>query len=208
MDWGSVPDWISGIANAAIAVAAGVAAYQGIQSLSAWRRETIGRRRLELAEDVLADFYEARDILRWVRSPMAYSHESKERPGREEDEPQIQRHRDTFYVPLKRLSDSAEFFAKMRARRYRVIAAFGLDAAKPYETVNQIKNRIAISAQALMRLNPHLNNDREAMRQERLEADVWEGTEEEDKINAQMEDVLKIVEEHFRKEIVAKGSVS
>ncbi len=200
--WGSVPDWISAVGNAGMAVAAGLAVYQGIRSLTAWRSETLGRRRMELAEEVLADFYEARDILRWVRSPMAYSHESVERPGRDDDPEDVRQHRDTFYVPLKRISDNAEFFGKMRARRYRVIATFGLEAAKPYETLNEIRNRIAVSAQALMRLDPRRSDERTFARHERLEADVWEGAEEEDNISARIDEILIAIEDRFRKEIV------
>lgn len=160
----------------------------------------VGRRRIELAEEVLADFYEARDIVRWVRSPMAYSYESSERPGREQDDDAIRGHRDTFYVPLKRLSENAEFFARMRARRYRVIAAFGPESARAYQEINEVTNRITVSAKALMRLDPRRHDDRTFARQERLEQDVWEG--DEDEVSARVDAILSSVEERFRKEII------
>jgi hypothetical protein len=37
-------------------------AYIGYRGLTKWREERIGKRRVELAEDVLADFYQARDM--------------------------------------------------------------------------------------------------------------------------------------------------
>ncbi|MGF0540737.1 hypothetical protein ACQQ2Q_22325 [Agrobacterium sp. ES01] len=206
MDWGSVPDWISAVGDAVMGGAAGFAAYQGYKGLTAWRTEMVGRRRMELAEEVLADFYEARDVLRWVRSPMAYSHESETRPGRDVDPEDLRGHRDTFYVPLKRLSDNAEFFSRIRARRYRVIAAFGVEAAKPYDVIHEINNRIAVSARMLMQLDPRNTNDRNVSRQERLEADVWEGLEENDQIGNRINETLKTVEDRFRPEIVGTGS--
>ena len=39
------------------------------EGLRAWREETVGRRRAELAEEVLADFYRVRDVLHRVRRP-------------------------------------------------------------------------------------------------------------------------------------------
>lgn len=208
MEPGTWAEWVAALGNIGVAGAAIVAARQGIQSLSAWRREAVGRRRIELAEEVLADFYEARDALRWVRSPMAYSHESKSRPGRDADPEDMRHHRDTFYVPLKRLTDLAEFFSKMRARRYRVIATFGQDAAGPYEEIWKIHTSISVSAQALMRLDPLRNDDRAVIPQERLEAVVWEGyADGDDEIVAKLDELLKSVEARFRPEIVDRTTL-
>jgi hypothetical protein len=201
MDGPQITDWISGISNAVLAVVAVAAAIQGYKSLSAWRGETIGRKRIELAEQVLADFYEANDIIRWVRSPVAYSSESKDRPGRDEENESVRNHRDTFYVPLKRLSDHAEFFARLRARRYSVMATFGTDAAKCYDTLNEMKGRIEVSASELMRLRPNGKSRRNIAREERLEADVWNSHDENDPINPKLEELIKSVESHFRQEI-------
>src|ERR1700730_11838477 len=38
--------------------------------LEKWRRETIGKRKIEVAEEVLADFYQARDIINEARAAM------------------------------------------------------------------------------------------------------------------------------------------
>ena len=50
-----------------------------ILGVYAWRREFIGRRKIELAEDVLARFYEARDAIARIRSPFGTSSEGSER---------------------------------------------------------------------------------------------------------------------------------
>jgi hypothetical protein len=39
--------------------------------LEKWRRETIGKRKVELAKEVLADFYQARDIIQRPDLPLA-----------------------------------------------------------------------------------------------------------------------------------------
>lgn len=200
--WGTLPDWVSAVGNIIVAVAAAVAAWQGVRSLTAWREETRGRRRMELAEEVLADIYEARAIFRWIRSPASYSSESEGRPGRAEDPEAIRQHRDTFYVPLKRLSDHAEFFARANARRYRVIAAFGVGAERAYELMHEINVTISVSAQALMMLNPNSQQDRLVRREEKMEADVWEGSDPQNPVTQKISEMVAVAEERFRREIV------
>jgi len=197
MEIGAWPDWVSALANVGVAGAAIVAVRQGIEGLTAWRREAVGRRRIELAEEVLADFYEVRDVLRWVRSPAAYGHESEGRPGRDQESEHTRHHRDTFYVPLKRLTDHAEFFAKMDARRYRVAANFGKDAAEPYDEIREIRAKISISAQALMRLDPAIDDNRTAIRREKLEEDVWEGNGADDVLASTIDEIVRKVEARF-----------
>ncbi len=46
-----------------------------ILGVDAWRREFIGKRKIELAEDVLTRFYEARDAIARIRSPFSTSRE-------------------------------------------------------------------------------------------------------------------------------------
>ena len=45
-----------------------LAAWSVIYGIGAWRREFIGKRKIQLAEDVLALFYEAKDVIFWIRS--------------------------------------------------------------------------------------------------------------------------------------------
>ena len=143
MLWGEFGEVVKAVSPVFTAAAACFGAYIGWKGLERWRVETAGRKRMELAEEVLADVYEAIDVFRWVRSPLAYAGEMQWRPGREHEVEDIRGHRDTFYVPLKRLSDHAEFFSRLRARRYRVIATFGLEKASIYEELHKINVEIA-----------------------------------------------------------------
>src|SRR6266699_1916671 len=38
-----------------------------IGGLTAWRRQMVGKRKSEIAEEVLINFYASRDVLRWAR---------------------------------------------------------------------------------------------------------------------------------------------
>lgn len=56
-----------------------------ISGVGAWKREFIGRRKIELAEQTLAQFFEVRDAISFIRNPFSSSSEgrSRERSPRE-----------------------------------------------------------------------------------------------------------------------------
>ena len=87
------------ISNVAVAAAALFASWLAWKGLSTWKRDTVGRRRIELAEDTIADFYEARDIITAIRNPFSYGGEAEQREGRDEEKPEIQEYRDAYYIP-------------------------------------------------------------------------------------------------------------
>lgn len=199
MEAGSAASWVSAIANLGVAVAAGFAARQGVRSLRAWRDETIGRRRIELAEEVIADFYEARDIIQWARAPFSFGSEVEQRPGRDTEDPNERARKDTFYVPLKRLHDHSEFFSKVQARRYRVIAAFGSDAANPYNRLREIHAKIWTAGNLLM----GMTRGEDGQLWEDLNRTVTTVADPKDPIGAQLDQLVVEVETRFRPEIEA-----
>jgi hypothetical protein len=70
-------DWID-IAQIVSVLVASLVAIRGIQ---AWRREFVGKRRIELAEEVLALFYQAKDAIGWIRFSLCCTTESSTRKG-------------------------------------------------------------------------------------------------------------------------------
>lgn len=205
METGTWADLMSAGANVVVAIAAVVAASQGIAGLNAWRREAIGRRRMELAEDALTDLYEAADVIRWARFPGSFGFEARDRQGRDGEPENVQAHRDTFYIPLKRLNDQSELFSRLRTRRFRVRATFGVDAVKPFEELHQVHSEIVVAAQRLMAMDPSDENERARERRERFENVVWGVGDEDDKLVVKVGDALKTAEAIFRPAIATPG---
>lgn len=207
----AVTDWVSALANVGVAVAAGVAAAQGVKSLTAWRQETLGRRRIELAEEVLAAVYEAKEILEWIRSPASFAAESEGREGREEEDEDVRRQRDTYYPHIKRISDNAEFFARVRAQRYRVIATFGQEATRSHDVIWDVRARVLSAAQTLMRMRMNAPGvamtefqiERAYEARSRLEAVVWAGLDD-DRITHELDEMVSATEARFRPEIIGR----
>ena len=145
MDFGITADGVSALADSITAVAAAAAAIQGIRSLTAWRNEALGRRRFEVAEDVLANFYRAQEILSFVRSPFISAGEMTDEEGVDESLTS-----NSDYVPLRRLHNHAEFFTSLRAKKQIFAALFGKENVDPFDEINRILNEIQAGVEMLV----------------------------------------------------------
>lgn len=191
MDFGSVPDWI-------VAIAAAMASWQGIKSLSIWRREEAERRRMELAEVALSEFYEARDIFKWVRTPSG-DREAEAQPAPDEAEAGPQAQRDIYRPILKRLADDGDFFGRMQARRYRVQALFGPAGAEPYDIISAVHGKVALAAKMLVQARQDgTPTEEEAAQTGEWQDTVWDDAENSDDINDRIELAIRKAEEVFR----------
>lgn len=123
------------------------------RQLADWKRRT------ELAEQTLADFYKAQDIFAAARQPMSFGGEGKTRPGRESDGEDVRRHHDTLYAPFERLTKERDFFAEMQARRFRFMALFGNEAGDAFQVFVRSYNRVGVAARALIDDRQHLSPD-------------------------------------------------
>lgn len=123
------------IADAITAVSVAIAAFAFVWGVNAWRREFVGKRRIELAESVLAQFYEAEEAIRDIRNPFSYVGEGKTRQRAENESPEDAALLDRAYIVIERYKKHEKLFADMRAMRYRVMASFGADAAESFNEV-------------------------------------------------------------------------
>lgn len=137
-----------------IAVLIGVVV--AVIGIKAWKKEMVGRRKAELAEEVLASFYEAKEVIEWVRFPGGYAGEGETRtPTTAETEEQAQA-RNFHYVPVERLNKNNELFSKIQAQKYRFMAYFGKESEKPFKDMKSIHNQIIVAAGTLIRTEHHL----------------------------------------------------
>lgn len=130
-----------------------LAALFAIYGFDAWRREHIGKRRIELAEEVLALFYQARDAIAAIRSPFGYEGEGRTRKPSPNERPEDKDGLDQAYVLIERYNSYSELFSRIHSLRYRVMAQLGLEAAKPFDSLNEIIRELMLSAHRMSRLN-------------------------------------------------------
>jgi hypothetical protein len=124
-----IPLWVE-LAKAIPSVATAIAAICGVSiakaGLNKWHAETIGKRRAELAEAVLADFYRFEDVMREVRSPLPLDY------GTPEIQIELQQ------LPARALSANRDFLSQMHVRRHAFAALFGKQAASPFEEAHKL----------------------------------------------------------------------
>ena len=139
IDWPLAFDILKSIS---IIVASTVAIY-GVNS---WRRETKWKRKYELAEEVLALFYQAKDVISIMRSPFGHSEEGKTRKRAGNESEEITEALDRAYTTIERYENNKEPFAKLRALKYRSISVFGNEIEKPFNDLFKLCNRIMQAA--------------------------------------------------------------
>lgn len=204
---------ISGLINIVAAIiyalatsfAAGVAIY-GIRS---WRREFKGKRQIELAEDVLALFYQARDAITSIRNPLAMGDELSAPPN-ENESVEEKEARDKVYFIFKRYRDREELFSKLSSIRYRFMAQNGQDKVGAFDEIIGIMNEILIAARMsayawAKLLKSHSTKQVEAYHEEirKCKAKIyWAG--EEDEIAKRVEKAVSDMEQTCNN-IIVKG---
>lgn len=87
-------------------VAAFIASVVAIYGINAWRREFRGKRQMELAEEVLALFYQARDVIKYTRTPMTIRGEGRSRNAEQDEEPDQKKERDLAYTLIERYNST------------------------------------------------------------------------------------------------------
>lgn len=163
-----------------------LAAWTAIYGIDSWRREFRGKRDIELAEEVLALFYEARDAIASIRSPLGYEGEGNSRKAAPNETPEQKKARDRAFVVFERYGKYSELFSRLHASRYRFMARFGRDRARPFDEIRKALNAIFISAQMLSDLwargswfsSPEHEQRHEEQRQ-RHESVFWQIGEDE-----------------------------
>lgn len=114
----------------------------------AWKREYVGKRRIELAQSVLAMFYEAYDAIMAIRNEGGYEGEGRTQKQSENDEPD---RLDQDYVVFERYQARANLFAEIRSNKYQFMAVFGKEYGEPFDELKKAVNKILFAAKALNR---------------------------------------------------------
>ncbi len=178
MTWADLGEFIKAVARVFTAGAACFAAWIAYKGLTRWQTEVLGRRRMELAEDVLSNLYEAKRLITVIRFPFATEGESAARvapPGETDEQKRL---RDSYFAPLGRYEHHMKFFSDLRAKRYRMMALFGPKVAEPFDEIEQTLSKIIAAARMLLRTAGDEIRDVEFHR--KLEATIWQAEENDE----------------------------
>lgn len=119
------------------------------RSLALWKRKT------ELAEEILAMFYEAQRIITSARFPGSFGNEGSSRKPFEWETEDDKRMLDSYYATVERLQKENELLSKLHSKRFRAMALLGKEALKPFEELFGIYNEIIVAVRMLMKTYRH-----------------------------------------------------
>lgn len=178
-----------------------VAAATVVFGVTAWRREFVGRRNIELAEEVLVLFYQARDAIHYIRSPMALAGEGKTRQADPTETDQEKQILDVAWATRERYNNTRqEVFARLHSVRYRFMARFGPESVKPFDDLLGVVGDILISADMYALCRKDLLHAQDDERRKQLVTDMreheaviwWRG--KDDTINPKVDAAIQAME--------------
>lgn len=192
-----------------------IASLFAIYGFDAWRREHVGKRQIELAEEVLALFYQARDAIEQIRNPIGFGGEGSSRKPQENEKPEQKQALDRAYVLIERYGHHSELFSKLYSLRYRFMAQINVEAAAPFDALNRIVNELIFAAHKMARLStvPEWSHRTPEAGQKHHDEilkvhDIYYGTGgEDDPITPKVQRVIDDIEHTCRTIIESKGTL-
>ena len=130
-------------------VAVLIAALTFIAGVSAWRREFVGKHRIQFAESLLALFYEAEDVIKQIRKPSSFVGEGNTRKQNEKELKEDSLLLDQAYIVTERYQKREMLFSQIKSMRYRAKAMFGPSIIEPFDELDSIINEILNAAHML-----------------------------------------------------------
>jgi len=183
-------------------VAVLVASIVTILGISAWKREFRGKRDMELAEDVLCLFYRAERAIEAIRFPIYDLAQGQSREPERDETPAQKQARDRAYVVFKKIMEHGDIFDELYKVRFRFMARFGKEKAQPFDEMKRIIDTIWVYTQQLAELWERQfqgrnlsDHDQEVMKE--YQGVIWQSWGE-DKIEPQLRDIVKSIEETCR----------
>ena len=182
---------ITDIVQAFAVAAVAIPAFLGLNTL---RKQLIGKRKIELAEEVLTLSYTLQYAIKSARYPGSYSSEGTEREGRDQ-EPEAQRNRnDSYYAPISRLSQHSEEFSRLLSSSMRFRAYYGEQGQESLAAFNIVRNKIYGAVGMLINKSQEERVSSKLI--EKWHNTIWDmSTEDEpDEINLQINDAVAEIE--------------
>ncbi len=184
------------LANISQAIAIIAACWAIISGVGTWKREFIGKRKIELAEEVLATFFEVKDAIAFIRNPFSNTQEGTSRKRGKNERPKESELLDRGYIVFERYEQKKEAFVKFNTLKYRFMASFGPETEIIFTDYNQILNSIFVSARMLathywQRQGRVQMNEEEFQRHlnemHRHEGVFWDSIQDEDEIRNKLQ---------------------
>lgn len=175
------------------AISIAITAFFAVRSLRAWRIQLVGKRKFEVAEETILAANKAFESLQWIRNGAVFSNEAKDRPKEGPELDNDARLRDTYWVPLKRIHDSADQWAELGKVRLLCKIHLGSEAADAAEELFKVRREVTVASRMLVDGVGHHDQDKEFY--EEMRKKIWSVEDEADKLLIRSKKALKKLDE-------------
>lgn len=174
-----------------------------ISGIGAWKREFIGKRRIELAEQVLAKFFEVQDAIAYIRNPFSGNNEGQSRQKNSGETEAEEGLLNRGYIVVERYQHKEVIFSEFNTLKYKFMAAFGKNTEEIFTSTNKALNSIFVSARMLAHHywprqgRVQMNQDefkRHLDEMYRHEGVFWDTYSDDDEIRKQLKAILDKLE--------------
>ena len=186
------------ITNIAQALSVIAACWAIVSGVDAWKREFIGKRRIELAEDTMSAFFEIKDAIASIRNPFSTNEEGKSRKKAGYESEVDSELLDRGYVVFERYEAKKEIFSHFNTLKYRFMASFGHETEEIFKETNRCLNNIFSSARMLTthywkrqgRVKMEKDEfEKHLVEMHKHEGIFWDMHSEEDEVRKQLEEI-------------------
>jgi hypothetical protein len=168
-----------------------VTAYFASRGLNAWRQQLLGKRRFEVAEEMLLAAYKAQSVMAHVRNPMTFG-EGQIRPRAKDERPGNADAKDMYFAPLARMQKLDDDFAQWSKVKYLAETYFGPGASAPFHAIRRSFQTVAVAARMLVETVGELAPS--DPRKKQWEAEIWDTRQPDDPITASVAAAVRDVE--------------
>jgi hypothetical protein len=109
-------------------------------------------------------------------------------------------------APVERLAQESQIFSALQASRYRFMAYFGEEAARPFDEIRALQNEVVTAAGKLIRAQGGHETKETRANRRRWESDIGCGEDAEDHIAHRLERAVREIESICRPLIDERAS--
>lgn len=117
----------------------------------------MGKRRVELAEDILASYYEAIEVFRYIRNPVSFGGEGSTRVEGLDESREQKKRLDAEFVTQERINSQHDFFERVAQLRPRVRAVFGESVSEKFDLILKTRTNVALAAAFIPEIREDVN---------------------------------------------------
>lgn len=191
---------LGNILNLLQTIAVVTAAIVAIVGIKSWRRELLGKRRSEIAEQAIVTASSVKDALIYVRNPFGFKGEGQSRNRINDENENTLEILDQDFVPIERMNKFLDDFSQLKSTKLLCKAHFGDEAIESFDELLRIRSEIISAAQFRMMISGGNGGHSERSNELYVEREklIWDQYEK-DEINPRIEKAVSDIEEYYGK---------